>query len=123
MVMLPIISQRKPTGTPTSKVIAVDFDGTLCVSKWPEIGEPNWSVLNMIKRRKASGDKVILWTCREGQYLTDAVRWCEAHGLRFDAVNDNIPERIAQYGNNPRKVSADEYWDDKAVTVTRGGKI
>lgn len=23
------------------KVIAVDFDGTLCEDKWPEIGKPN----------------------------------------------------------------------------------
>lgn len=24
-----------------SKIIAVDFDGTLCENKWPEIGEAN----------------------------------------------------------------------------------
>ncbi len=23
------------------KIIAVDFDGTLCENSWPEIGEPN----------------------------------------------------------------------------------
>lgn len=23
------------------QIIAVDFDGTLCENKWPEIGEPN----------------------------------------------------------------------------------
>ena len=23
-----------------SKIIAVDFDGTLCENKWPEIGKP-----------------------------------------------------------------------------------
>ena len=23
------------------KIIAVDFDGTLCYSNWPELGEPN----------------------------------------------------------------------------------
>ena len=24
------------------KIIAVDFDGTLCFSNWPELGEPNF---------------------------------------------------------------------------------
>ena len=32
----------------------------------------------------------------------------------FDSVNDNIPEKIAMYGGDTRKVFADEYWDDRA---------
>ena len=36
----------------------------------------------------------------------------------FEAVNENIPERVAQYGGTaPRKVSADEYWDDRGIKV------
>ena len=100
-----------------SMIIAVDFDGCLCESKWPEIGKANMAMMrNLIERRKR-GDKIILWTCRAGQLLEDAIAWCRALGLEFDAVNDNLPEVIARYGNNGRKVSADEYWDDKAVTV------
>ncbi len=99
------------------KVIAVDFDGCLCESAWPGIGKPNGKAIReLIKRRKA-GDKLILWTCREGKLLYEAVMWCMAQGLTFDAVNDNLPERRKEYGNNCRKVSADEYWDDKAVCV------
>lgn len=119
MPMLPTIAARSHRGE-THKIIAVDFDGTLCVNKWPEIGDQNWSVINMLKRRKAGGDRLILWTCREGEMLQAALKWCGEHGLRFDAVNNNLPERIAKYGNNPRKVSADEYWDDKAITVRQG---
>ncbi len=29
----------------TEKVIAVDFDGTLCENKFPEIGEPKKDIL------------------------------------------------------------------------------
>ena len=123
MPMLPMIAPSKPKGASAGKIIAVDFDGTLCVSKWPEIGDPKWSIINELKRRQHNGDRVILWTCREGVLLNKALAWCREHGIVFDAVNNNLPERISQYGNNPRKVSADEYWDDKAVTVTRGGKI
>ena len=100
-----------------SRVIAVDFDGCLCESKWPEIGRPNGDVLRALVRMQKNGTKVILWTCREGDLLNDALSWCKERGLEFDVVNDNLPERIAEYGNNCRKVSADEYWDDRAITV------
>jgi hypothetical protein len=31
----------------------------------------------------------------------------------FDAYNENLPERIAEYGGDCRKISADFYVDDK----------
>ena len=40
------------------------------------------------------------------------------HGLRFDAVNENLPENIEFFGNDCRKVWANEYWDDRAVPVS-----
>lgn len=100
-----------------NKVIAVDFDGTLCRSKWPEIGEANDYLIEWLKERKSKGDKLILFTCREGNLLSAAVMWCKARELEFDAVNDNLPEMIEVYGDNPRKISADLYMDDRAVNV------
>ena len=47
--------------------------------------------------------------------LEDAVAACEKYGLKFDAVNDNLQEEVAKWGNNPRKIAATEYWDDRAV--------
>ena len=99
------------------KVIAVDFDGTLCKNRWPNIGEAYNEVINECIRRQAEGDKIILWTCRSGALLDDALLWCLNRGLKFDAVNDNLAENIEKYGNNCRKVWADEYWDDKNVLV------
>lgn len=99
------------------KVIAVGFDGTLCTSEWSEIGKANWPVINELKRRQAGGDRLILWTCRTGALLDRAVEWCRECGLNFNAINGNVPERIEQYGDDPRKVSADEYWDNRAVLV------
>ena len=102
------------------KIIAVDFDGCLCENKWPEIGSPNWGAINELIRRKAEGDKVILWTCRADKMLEEAVLWCCNRGLKFDAVNDNLPENKEHFGNNCRKVFANEYWDDRAVPVIAG---
>ena len=64
---------------------------------------------------QARGSKIILWTCRTGQPLQDAVDLCKSYGLEFDAVNENLPEMIKAYGNNSRKVSADKYIDDNAI--------
>lgn len=98
-------------------VIAVDFDGTLCESRWPDIGPPREAVIEYLRERQRQGDRIILWTCREKEMLTAAVMWCLRHGLKFDAVNENLPERIEQYGNDCRKIGADEYWDDRSVIV------
>lgn len=105
------------------KVIAVDFDGTLSIGEWPNIGPANEVLISFLKQRAEKGDKLILWTCREGDALQEAVRWCEREGLVFDAVNDNIPEMIERYGTNSRKVSCDYYIDDRAVWTNAFGLL
>ena len=107
----------------TEKVIAVDFDGTLSLGEWPNIGPANEELISFLKEQKKNGDKIILWTCREGDALQEAVRWCEREGLVFDAVNDNIPEMIERYGTNSRKVSCDYYIDDRAVWTNAFGLL
>lgn len=97
------------------EIIAVDFDGTLCEDIYPYIGAPNTALIDEIKQRQEVGDRIILWTCRVGKLLNDAVRWCaHEHGLIFDAVNENLPGLIAAYGSDSRKVYADKYIDDRS---------
>lgn len=96
-------------------IYACDFDGTLCFAPWPSCGSPNMELFNFLIEARKRGDKVILWSCRIGEALNDAVEYCKSMGLEFDAVNDNLPELITYYGNNPRKISADIYVDDKSV--------
>jgi hydroxymethylpyrimidine pyrophosphatase-like HAD family hydrolase len=97
-----------------SKIIAVDFDGTLVEDRFPEIGEPTRQTINALLAEQARGARVILWTCRRGAELEAAVEWCKAHRIKLDAVNANIPEMIAVFGEDTRKIYADEYWDDRA---------
>ena len=99
-------------------VIAVDFDGTLCSDCYPEIGTANKKLIWELINRKAMGDKLILWTCRVGDRLKEAVDWCSQQGLCFDAVNDNLPETILKWGANSRKITADVYIDDRAAAPT-----
>lgn len=99
------------------KIIAVDFDGCICSGAWPGIGDPNTPLINALKDFREHGHKVILWTCREGKFLEEALAWCSEHGLEFDAVNANLEEMNALYGNDCRKIGADIYIDDKAVNI------
>jgi hypothetical protein len=103
-----------------NKIIAVDFDGTLCKDRFPEIGEPKREVIAHIKREAARGAKIILFTCRENgnrPLLDEATGFCRRHGIPIHAVNENINNDYSrQYGSGSgRKVYADVYIDDKAI--------
>lgn len=97
-------------------IIGVDFDGTLSFGQWPKCGPENGELIKFLLKRKLLGDKLILWTCREGEILKNAVEWCSSKGLYFDAVNDNLLDIIEKYGCNSRKISCDIYIDDKAIS-------
>lgn len=99
------------------KTIAVDFDGTLCENKYPEIGQAKKDVINRLLEEQERGAKIILWTCRCGKHLNLAVEWCKSQGINFDAVNSNLPELIEKWETDPRKIAASEYWDDRAVNI------
>lgn len=96
------------------QIYAVDFDGTLCENIYPGIGFPNMKLINHLIKRRKQGNKIILWTCRYGKRLEEAVAWCKDYGLEFDAVNENLSEMIEWYGNDTRKIGADIFIDDKA---------
>lgn len=99
------------------KVIAIDFDGCLCTNAFPAVGEPNWTVINRAKQEQQAGAGLILWTCREGQSLLEAVSACEGWGLTFDSINESLPDWIEAFGTRLRKVGATEYWDDRGVRM------
>ena len=105
------------------KVIAVDFDGTLCSRNWPGIGEPNTQLITQLAEEQKNGAAIILYTCREGKLLKEAVTWCKENGLEFDEVNRNIRERIKIYKKDSRKISADVYIDDRAAVFEFGKTI
>lgn len=96
-------------------IVAVDFDNTLCYSRWPELGNPNEKLIRFLINWKNNEHKLILWTCRTGNMLEAAVEWCREQGLEFDAINENLEEQIQLYGTDSRKISANYYVDDKCI--------
>ena len=104
-----------------TKIIAIDFDGTLCEACFPNIGAPYIDIIDAAKKEQSNGAKLILWTVRNNEYLQDAINWCQNFGLYFDAVNDNI-EEIKNKGFTSPKILATEYWDDRAIVCNKGIK-
>lgn len=97
----------------SSYIIAVDFDGTICENRYPKIGEPRKGTILYLKEKQKQGFKIVLWTCRVDELLDAAIKWCRNQGLIFDAVNENLPEVIAEFGGDTRKIFANEYIDDR----------
>lgn len=91
-------------------IIAVDYDGTL---ELPE--GMNMQLIAKLLQQQRKGDIVILWTCRAGKRLLEALRKLAGAGLIPNGVNENAPEVISRLGYNPRKIVADVYIDDKAM--------
>lgn len=97
-------------------IIAVDFDGTLVEDMFPEIGRPIERTWDLMREAQANGAKIILWTSRDNQRLKEAVEFCTERDFHFDAINRNLDEAKILFNNDTRKVYANEYWDDKAIS-------
>ena len=93
-------------------IYAIDFDGTIVENRFPEIGALNPEAERFIRGIRERGDRWILYTMREGEYLDAALAFLRGHDLEPDAANDNLPEMCRFYGNNPRKIFANVYIDD-----------
>ena len=92
--------------------IAVDFDGTIVDHKYPEIGKEKPFAIQTLRTLQQEGNRIILFTSREGELLEDAVAYCHKKGLDFFAVNSNQPAD-ALFPRQTSKVIADVYIDDK----------
>lgn len=99
---------------PDSKVIAVDFDGTIVEHKYPAIGKEMLFAFATLKALQQKGHKLILWTIRTGDLLQEAVDHCANNGVVFYAVNKNYPEEVID-NNSSRKLNADIFIDDRNV--------
>ncbi len=97
-----------------SKIIAVDFDGTVVEHKYPAIGKEMLFAFATLKALQQKGHKLILWTFRAGQPLSDAVEFCKSKGIEFYAVNKNYPEEVFDESIS-RKINADIFIDDRNV--------
>ena len=95
--------------------IAVDFDGTIVESRYPDIGKPKLFAFETLKKLQQDGYLLILWTYRYGKELDEAVEFCKSNGVEFYAVNKSYPEEELDLKKMSRKVDADIFIDDRNI--------
>ena len=93
-------------------IIAVDFDGTIVENKYPDVGKERPFAIQTLRTLQQEGNRLILFTSREGEELDAAVKYCHDRGLDFYAVNSNQPDD-ALFKHHTAKVIADLYIDDR----------
>lgn len=96
-----------------TKIIAVDFDGTIVQGQYPEIGKPLPFAFETLKMLQKEGHRLILWTYRYGKKLEEAVAFCRENGIEFYAVNRSFPEEKYIEKEASRKIHADLFIDDR----------
>lgn len=99
-----------------NKIIFVDFDNTLTYkSQYPITGKLNRFVINHFKKLSNSNE-LILWTCRQGEELEQAVKLCNDCGLYFKGHNEYNGVKFI-------KPKFDILYDDKVIRVSFWFKI
>lgn len=118
----------------SSKIIAVDFDGTCVTHKYPEVGA-DIGAAEVLRALVNEGHKIILWTMRDHRLhgdvdgsqvdqistthdcLQEAVNWFKQNDIPLWGINEN-PE---QSWSDSNKAYADLYIDDAALGCPLAG--
>lgn len=97
-------------------IYAVDFDGTIVEDRFPQIGKLIPFALESLRKLQSQGHTIILWTCRTGKDLEDALKLLKENNFTPDAVNDHSIQMKELYPDSrPKKIYADIYIDDHDV--------
>lgn len=93
-------------------IIAVDFDGILTEkSPYPIMGKIREDAIKYINKLYNDGYLLVLWTCRSGDFLEEAINALKEARIFhcFTFVNED------GLGNSSRKIVAAFYIDDRAI--------
>ena len=104
------VLNKRATEPTKQMVVAIDFDGTITKDYvFPyNIGtlrDGCKEAIDYIRRNH----KVVIWTCRSGDYLAEAVKFLQDNQISYDGINTDI------YTKTERKIMADIYIDDKNI--------
>lgn len=93
-------------------LIAVDFDGSIVKHRYPYIGDPVPNAIHWMNEWIKAGAKLILWTMRDDEYLSEAIQYCENNGVIFYDHNRNPMQD--SWTKSP-KCYAHKYIDDSSI--------
>ena len=101
-------------------IFAVDFDGTITDSHFPELGNMRPDASRVLQRLVMAGHTIIIWTCRpvNGHGIEEMEKWLEEHGVPYHSINENAREVKFTTG---QKIYADIYIDDRSIDFYENG--
>jgi hydroxymethylpyrimidine pyrophosphatase-like HAD family hydrolase len=104
----------EPLKEPNRKfVLAVDFDGTITkYNCFPYANEVMPHAAEVIRLLHDLGVVIVLWTCREGIFLLEALDYCRKQDVPIDYANENLPEIDVNGSYAQHKVYGTMYVDD-----------
>ena len=105
--MSDIVKYDDVQGYPTSSPSSLSPEDCLALS------EHCINAVDNVSNLQADRHRLILWTAREGQLLTDAVEFCRARGLEFYAINSDVPSDSWKDNSPTRKLKVDMFIDDR----------
>lgn len=91
-------------------IVAVDYDDTISPWRFADQEECN-KVISLVKRVKASGAYIVIFTACAPDRYGEIKQYCETLGLHIDSINENPIE--LPYGLH-KKVFANIFLDDRA---------
>lgn len=101
-----------------NKIIAVDFDGTLCTGNYPDAGKQKLIhkiILWYVKKEQKKGAIIILNTLRNtDELIKTALAFCNTHNFYPDLVNENYQPCIDKYKDS-RKIACTLNIDDTNI--------
>ena len=105
------------------RCIAIDFDGTIAHYKgWTganKFGKLIDGCVEALGKIREMGYKIIIYTCRIN--TPELEKYLKNNKVPYDAINENLWHEYQQHGDK-RKVIADIYIDDRAVTFNGNWK-
>jgi len=93
-------------------IIAIDFDGCVVTHRYPQIGQMLGQARYIINKLYDEGYFIIIWTCRGGVDLVNAINWMDEFGIKYHNINENAPYDMIHFKPAP-KIYADVYIDDR----------
>lgn len=111
--------------TSTKKTIAVDFDGTISDSKYPDMGTPKPGVAKALKKLQEKY-LIVIYSCRTSKSWGDTSRanqkqiekFLKKHKIPFDYVDDGSEGKVfAEYYIDDRAVRFNDNWPEIASAL------
>jgi len=99
--------------------IVIDFDGTICEHKFPDIGEPMPGVKEALETLKKSGFRIIVHTCRTASYWKDVLPGNQIKLVEGFMKYHKLPYDVIWTHDKPIGIA---YIDDKAIRFDNNWK-